>query len=89
VKSFVALTTVPIGFDPANAWSLRVTLSGPSYSTPAAIRAYVDSAVERLHAVAGVRDAAAATSSPPHAPVDQAPQPIRVTARRRLQEPVV
>jgi predicted permease len=64
VKSFVALTTVPIGFDPANAWSLRVALSGPSYATPAAIRAYVDSAVDRLHAVPGVRYAAPATSSP-------------------------
>jgi predicted permease len=64
VKSFVALTTVPIGFDSANAWSLRVTLSGPSYATPAAIQAYIDSAVDRLRAVAGVRYAAPATSSP-------------------------
>jgi putative ABC transport system permease protein len=64
LRSFVALTTVPIGFDPSNAWSLSVTLSGPSYSTPAAIREYIDSAIERLQAVPGVRYAAPATSSP-------------------------
>lgn len=64
VKSFTALTTVPLGFDPANAFTLRVTLSGPSYSTPAAIRDYIDTATERLRAVAGVRFVAPATSSP-------------------------
>ena len=64
LESFLAVMTAPIGFDPANAWSLRLTLSGPSYATPEAIAAYVDSAVARLHAVPGVRDVAPATSSP-------------------------
>lgn len=64
LKSFIALQSVPLGFEPANAWSLRVTLSGPSFKDPAAIRAYVDNALDRLRAVPGVRYAAPATSSP-------------------------
>ncbi len=64
IKSFVALTHVPLGFDPENAWSLRMTLSGPRFATDESIRVYSDDVERRLHAVAGVTSVARATSSP-------------------------
>jgi putative ABC transport system permease protein len=39
LKSFSALTRAPLGFDPIDAFSIRVTASGTRYSTDAAVRA--------------------------------------------------
>ncbi|HYN09004.1 MAG TPA: ADOP family duplicated permease [Vicinamibacterales bacterium] len=64
VKSFVALTHVPLGFDPTNAMAVRATLSGPRYASEAAVRAYADRLVEAARAIPGVQDAAIGTSSP-------------------------
>jgi predicted permease len=64
VKSFLALKQVPLGFDPTNAWSVHTAPSGPSYSTPAALRAYADDTVSRLQAIPGVRFVSVATTSP-------------------------
>jgi len=64
LKSFVALTRVPLGFEPANAVALRATLSGPRYATDDQIRQYTRGLVASIGAVPGVRDAAVASSSP-------------------------
>ena len=64
VKSFVALTQVPLGFEPANTWSVRLTLAGPRFLEADAMRAYADSVLERVKAVPGVQHAAIATTSP-------------------------
>ena len=64
LKSFVALTRVPLGFDPVNAIAIRATLSGPRYATDAQVRQYVEELVDRARATPGVRDAAVASSSP-------------------------
>ena len=64
IKSFVALTHVPLGFEPDNGWSLRMTLSGPRFAEDDALRAYTDDVQRRLEGVAGVTSVSTATSSP-------------------------
>jgi putative ABC transport system permease protein len=64
VKSFVALTHVPLGFDPVNAVAIRSTLSGPRYAADDQIRRYASDLVDRAAATPGVRDAAIASTSP-------------------------
>ncbi|MGE5835554.1 MAG: ABC transporter permease [Acidobacteriota bacterium] len=64
VKSFAALTRVPLGFDPSNAIAASATLTGARYSTEAAIRSFADRMVEAARGVTGVTDAAIGTSSP-------------------------
>jgi putative ABC transport system permease protein len=64
LKSFVALTRVPLGFDPVNAIAIHATLSGPRYATDAQLRQYAAELVDRIRATPGVRDAALASSSP-------------------------
>ena len=64
LKSFVALTRVPLGFDPVNALAIRSTLSGPRYAADDQIRRYASDLVDRAAATPGVRDAAIASTSP-------------------------
>jgi putative ABC transport system permease protein len=64
LQSFIALTHVPLGFQPENRLSLRVVLSGPRYSDDAAVRRYAAQLLERARAVPGVADAAIGSSSP-------------------------
>ena len=64
LKSFVALTHVPLGFDPVNALAIRSTLSGPRYAADDQIRRYASDLVDRAAATPGVRDAAIASTSP-------------------------
>jgi len=64
VQSFVALTQVPLGFDPANAWSIRVAMAGPRFAADESIRTYVSTLVDRVRSVPGVQQVAPATSSP-------------------------
>jgi len=64
LKSFAALTRVPLGFDPSNAIAVRATLSGPRYASDDAIRSYADRMLEAGRAVTGVTDAAIGTTSP-------------------------
>jgi putative ABC transport system permease protein len=64
VKSFTAEARIPLGFDPSNGWSMYVSLSDPKYKDAALVRQYADALVERTRAIPGVRDTAAATSSP-------------------------
>jgi len=64
LKSAVAESRVPLGFDPSDGWSMRVSLSDAKYRDDTRLRQYVDSLIERTRAIPGVRDAAGATSSP-------------------------
>jgi predicted permease len=64
VKSFTAEARIPLGFDPFDGWSMYVSLSDPKYKDAALVRQYADALVQRTRAIPGVRDAAAATSSP-------------------------
>jgi predicted permease len=64
LQSFVNLTRVPLGFEPADGWSMQVSLSGPRFADPAAVTAYANEIVRDARTIPGVRDAAIGTSSP-------------------------
>ncbi|HEU4994226.1 MAG TPA: ABC transporter permease, partial [Gemmatimonadaceae bacterium] len=64
LKSFAALTRAPLGFDPIDAVSMRANASGTRYSTEVAVRGFAEDVRGRLSSLAGVSDAAIATSSP-------------------------
>jgi putative ABC transport system permease protein len=64
VRSFIGLTQIPIGFDPRDAVSLTVSLTGPRYASDAQLRGYAATLLERARAIPGVRDAALGSSSP-------------------------
>ena len=64
LRSFIALTNAPLGFDPDHVVAIRSTLSGPNYSDDEQIRGYVDTLLASARAVPGVRDAAISSSSP-------------------------
>lgn len=64
VKSFVAETRIPLGFDRSDGWSMYVGLNDPKFADMKLVRHYADALVERTRALPGVRDVAVATSSP-------------------------
>lgn len=64
LRSFIALTQVPLGFDPANLSSMRVTLSGPRYAGNDAVLAYSGRLLETAQRFPGVRSATIATTAP-------------------------
>jgi putative ABC transport system permease protein len=64
LKSFLALTQVPLGFDPANLSALRVTLSGPRYASDESLIAYGRRLMETAERFPGVRSATIATTAP-------------------------
>jgi hypothetical protein len=63
LKSFVALTHVPLGFDPERLVAFRTPLGGPRYSTEAQVREYADRLLETVTATPGVQIAAICSSS--------------------------
>jgi putative ABC transport system permease protein len=65
LKSFAALTNVPLGFDAANALVVRASLSGSGHSSnDAAVLSYVARLLDGAKAIPGVRLAAVSSSSP-------------------------
>jgi predicted permease len=64
VKSFAAESRIPLGFDPADGWSVHVSLSDARYRDAGLVRQYVGALIERTRTIPGVRSAAVATSSP-------------------------
>lgn len=64
VKSFAAEASIPLGFDPADGWTMSVSLIDAKYSDAAFVRQYAAALVERTRAIPGVRDAAVAVGSP-------------------------
>lgn len=64
LKSFTALTQVPLGFEPTNLAALRVSLSGPRYASDASLRAFGYRLIETAAGFPGARSATIATSAP-------------------------
>src|SRR3954451_8821402 len=64
VLSFLRLTRMTLGFDPAARVALHVTLSGSRYAADASMRAFAARLLDRARATPGVRDAAIDSSSP-------------------------
>jgi putative ABC transport system permease protein len=64
IKSYVALTHVPLGFEPSGGVSFRVGLSGNKYRTDDQLTRYADALRERAAAIPGIRETVIATSSP-------------------------
>jgi len=64
LKSFVALTQVPLGFDPQHLSALRVTLSGPRYATDDSLRAFGRRLLETVEQIPDARSWTIATTAP-------------------------
>ena len=64
LNSFYQLTRVPLGFDPADRFTIGVALSGPRYSEPRAILDFSRELLEQTTAIPGVAAAVVATSVP-------------------------
>lgn len=64
LKSFVALTQVPLGFEPENLAQVRITLSGPRYADDESLRGFGRRLLETAAAFPGARSATIATSAP-------------------------
>jgi predicted permease len=64
LKSFIALTRVPLGFDANDGWSMSVSLSGDRYKDRAVVRQYMATLLDEVRSIPGVRDASVGTSSP-------------------------
>ena len=64
VKSYLAVMQVPLGFEPASSWSIRIAMAGERFKSHDAIRAYTSDVIDRVRRVPGVQDVAAATTSP-------------------------
>lgn len=62
--SFVRLTRVPLGFEPANRLSLRITLPPSRYPDDPSMRQFSERLLDQARATPGVRDAAVGTSAP-------------------------
>jgi putative ABC transport system permease protein len=64
LKSYASLTQVPLGFETQDRVALRISLSGPRYTSEQQIQAYANVLLERARAVPGVSHATVGTSSP-------------------------
>ncbi len=64
LKSYAALTHMPVGFDPSNRISLFVVLSGDRYKAQQQMVGYAESLRQSALSVPGVEQAVVATSSP-------------------------
>jgi putative ABC transport system permease protein len=64
LKSFIALTRVPLGFDANDGWSMSVSLSADRYKDRALVRQYMDTLLAQVRSIPGVRSASVGTSSP-------------------------
>jgi putative ABC transport system permease protein len=64
VNSFVRLTRLPLGFDPQNRITLRVTVPRASYPEPRDLARFADTLLAQVRALPGVESAAMATSVP-------------------------
>jgi putative ABC transport system permease protein len=65
MRTFVNLTTVDLGFDPAHILSARLPLPKDRYATRESQQQFFDQLLRRLKALPGVVDAAVTSSLPP------------------------
>lgn len=64
LKSFSALTRVPLGFDPVNLAAVRISLSGPRYADDETLRAYSHRLLDTASEFPGAQAATIATTAP-------------------------
>jgi putative ABC transport system permease protein len=64
LRSLWALQRVPIGFDPSNVMTMRVSLPATSYQSPEQVIAFYQRLLERVRQLPGVRTAGAARLLP-------------------------
>jgi predicted permease len=64
VQSFIRLIDAPLGFDPKDRLSVKMTLSGSRYAGDEPVRRFADQLLERVRAIPGVESAAIDSSSP-------------------------
>jgi putative ABC transport system permease protein len=64
LRSLWALQRVPIGFDPSNVMTMRVSLPASSYESPEQVVAFYQRLLERVRQLPGVRSAGAARLLP-------------------------
>jgi len=83
LRSFQQLANAPLGFDPRDRVSVRLTLSGPAYRGDAAIRDFAGRLLHRVRAIPGVQLATIDTASP----LDSGPSLRLVAADRPRPAP--
>jgi putative ABC transport system permease protein len=64
IQSLLAVQQVPLGFDPANVFTLQFRLPQTKYSRPEDIALFFRNAIERVRAVPGVQSAALVRAVP-------------------------
>lgn len=64
LRSLWALERIPLGFDPANVLTLRVTLPAASYGTPERVMGFFDGLLEEVRRLPGVQHAGLLRSLP-------------------------
>ncbi|SPF50825.1 conserved membrane hypothetical protein [Candidatus Sulfopaludibacter sp. SbA4] len=64
IRSFAAMHSVTLGFDPHNLLTMEVSLAGASYSQPAAVDRLARQFVARAEGIPGVESAALASTLP-------------------------
>ena len=64
VQSFRRLVDAPLGFDPADRLSVRMTLSGTRYAGDGPIRIFAGQLLDRVRGIPGVESAAIDSTSP-------------------------
>jgi putative ABC transport system permease protein len=84
IRSFMALSHVPLGFAIDHVLSARVPLPPNRYKTPAQISAFYRPLLERLKSLPGVTAAATASS---YAPYDCCPSEIEILGKAHEEKP--
>jgi putative ABC transport system permease protein len=64
LRSLWSLQRIPIGFDPSNVLTMRVSLPQSSYASPAEVVGFYERLIDRVRALPGVRAAGAARLLP-------------------------
>src|SRR6185369_9853271 len=64
LNSFVRLTRVPLGFDPSDRLTLRLSLNGERYVEAVEVRRFTQQLIEETRALPGVARAAAGSTVP-------------------------
>jgi predicted permease len=64
IRTSIALTNVDPGFDPANTFVMRTSLSGPGFESARNVAQVVDTALERVRTMPGVASATATCCVP-------------------------
>ncbi len=64
INSFLRLQRVPVGFDPKNVLTMRISLPRSRYAEPRQQQAFFEQAIEKISAIDGVRSAGGTNDLP-------------------------